>query len=146
MNFVAFIRGSFLNYQTCQRKFVGVQFFIDICARKFSSLISHWHASDPLRWNLSYVSSYTAMGKIVTWKLIKDNWLVHTRLGAFRLSKNSRSELSKVLVGANEKENAKWPSHKWFYICFWSVDRVAGVCLNLKQGEEKQNQHNLGSF
>ena len=64
--------------------------------------------------NLSYVSSYTAMGKIVMWKLIKDNWLVHTRLGAFRLSKNSRSEQRKVLVVANEKENAKWPSHKWF--------------------------------
>ena len=55
--------------------------------------------------NLSYVSSYTSMGKIVMWKLIKDNWLVHTRLGAFRLSKNSRSEQRKVLVGANEKEN-----------------------------------------
>lgn len=64
--------------------------------------------------NLSHVSNYTAMGKIVKGKLIKDNWLVHTWLGAFILSKNSRSELSKVLVGANEKENAKWSSHKWF--------------------------------
>ena len=45
--------------------------------------------------NLSHVSNYTAMGKIVKGKLIKDNWLVHTWLGAFRLSKNSRSEQRK---------------------------------------------------
>ena len=64
--------------------------------------------------NLSHVSNYTAMGKILKGKLIKDNRLVHTWLGAFRLSKNSRSEQRKVLVGANEKENAKWSSRKWF--------------------------------